>query len=328
MSSHKRRSFTLSFVERHGLWNQAQARAAADIEKRIAKLELELVRFSFPDQHGILRGKTLVASEAVRAMRNGVTMTSTLFAKDTSHRNVFTVFGAGGGMNVDEMKGAGNFIMVADPETFRVLPWAENTGWVLCDSYFPNGRPVPMATRGLYRAALAKLAKAGFDYRAGLEVEFHLFRIDDARLAPEGLSWPPEPPVVSHTTHGFQYLTEGRYDQVAPVMDVLRKAVSALGLPLRSLEVEFGPSQYEFTFAPETGLAAADMMVLFRSAMKQVARRHGYLASFMCRPRLPNTLASGWHLHQSLQNRKAGTNAFVSHDDRELLSPVGRHFLG
>ena len=327
MSSHKRRSFALSFVERHGLWTGVQERAAAVAEKTIAKSKLELVRFSFPDQHGILRGKTLVASEAVRAMRNGVTMTSTLFAKDTSHRNVFTVFGAGGGMNVDEMKGAGNFIMVADPETFRVLPWAENTGWVLCDSYFPNGKPVPMATRGLYRAALHKLAKAGFDYYAGLEVEFHLFRIDDARLAPEGLSWPPDPAAVSHTTHGFQYLTEGRYDQVAPVMDVLRKAVSALGLPLRSLEVEFGPSQYEFTFAPETGMAAADTMVLFRSAMKQVARRHGYLLSLMCRPRLPNTLASGWHLHQSLRSRKAGTNAFVSHDEKELLSPVGRHFL-
>ncbi len=54
---------------------------------------------------------------------------------------------------------------------------------------------------------------------------------------------------------------------------------------------------------PEAGMAPADAMVLFRSALKQAARRHGYLASFMCRPRLPNTLASGWHLHQSLLDR-------------------------
>lgn len=327
MSSHKRRSFALSFVERHGLWTDAQARAAAAVEKAIVRKKLELVRFAFPDQHGILRGKTLVASEAARAMRNSVTMTSTLFAKDTSHRNVFSVFEAGGGMGVDEMEGAGNFIMVADPETFRVLPWAESTGWVLCDSYFPNGKRVPIATRTLYREALAKLAKAGFDYFAGLEVEFHLFRIEDARLAPDGLTWPSEPPTVSHTTHGFQYLTEGRYDQVAPIMDVLRKNISALGLPLHSLEVEFGPSQYEFTFAPAAGMAAADTMVLLRSAMKQIARRHGYLVSFMCRPRLPNTLASGWHLHQSLISRKSKANAFVSHDERDLLSPLGRSFL-
>ena len=68
---------------------------------------------------------------------------------------------------------------------------------------------------------------------------------------------------MSHTTHGYQYLTEGRYDQVAPILDILRKSVVALGLPLQSVEVEFGPSQYEFTLAPEIGIAAADAMVLF-----------------------------------------------------------------
>ncbi|HEX4410717.1 MAG TPA: glutamine synthetase family protein [Xanthobacteraceae bacterium] len=328
MSSHKRRALALDFVDRHGLWTEAQARAAAAIEKTIKRTGLELIRFAFPDQHGILRGKTLVAAEASRALRAGVTMTSTLFAKDTSHRSVFPVFEAGAGMDVPEMGGAGNFLMVADPETFRVLPWAEKTGWLLCDSYFPNGRPVPIATRAVYREALTKLAKAGFNYRAGLEVEFHLFKIDDLRLAPDAMAWPAEPPAVSHTTHGYQYLTEGRYDQVAPILDVLRKDIVALGLPLRSLEVEFGPSQYEFTFAPETGMAAADAMVLFRSALKQSMRRQGYLASLMCRPRLPNTLASGWHLHQSLIDRKTKTNAFVSQNEKHALSALGRNFLG
>ncbi len=316
-----------SFVERHGLWSAAQEKAARAVETEITKRKLELVRFSFVDQHGILRGKTVVAKDAARAMRAGVTMTSTLLAKDTSHRNVFAVFGPGGGMDIREMEGAGNIVMVADPATFRVLPWAESSGWMLCDIFFTNGRPVPISTRALYRAALEKLARAGFDYLAGLEVEFHLFKIENFQLAPETLTWPPEPPTVSHTTHGFQYLTEGRFDQVGPILDVLRKTVAALGLPLRSLEVELGPSQYEFTFAPEAGLAAADTMVLLRSALKQAARRHGYLVSFMCRPGLPNTMASGWHLHQSLVDRKSRANAFVTTEKRELLSPLGRAFL-
>ena len=101
----------------------------------------------------------------------------------------------------------------------------------------------------------------GFEYMAGLEVEFHLFKIEDLRLDPARLAWPAEPPAVSLTTHGFQYLTESRFDQVDPIMKVLRKTMIALGLPLRSLEVELGPSQYEFTFAPTMGLAPADMMV-------------------------------------------------------------------
>ena len=75
------------------------------------------------------------------------------------------------------------------------------------------------------------------------------------------------------------------------------------------------------------GLAAADTMVLFRSAMKQVARRHGYLISFMCRPKFPNAFSSGWHLHQSLIDRKTKANAFVSNDKSEILSPLGRSFL-
>jgi glutamine synthetase len=317
----------LSFVERHGLWNDAQARAAEVLDTAISEQKLEVVRFSFPDQHGVLRGKTLVAAEASRALRAGVTMTSTLLAKDTSHRNVFPVFEAGAGMSVPEMGGAGNFLMVADPQTFRVLPWAERTGWVLCDCYFASGSEVPIATRQLYRNALARLATEGFDYCAGLEVEFHLFKIEDLRLAPSTLTWPPEPPAVSHTTHGYQYLTEGRFDQVAPFMDVLRGTVAALGLPLRSLEVEFGPSQYELTFAPLPGMAAADAMVLLRSALKQVARRHGLLASLMCRPALPKLLPSGWHLHQSLIDRTSQTNAIASPHDKELLSPTGRGFL-
>ncbi len=51
------------------------------------------------------------------------------------------------------------------------------------------------------------------------------------------------------------------------------------------------------------GLEPADNMVLFRSAVKQIARRHGYHATFMCRPKLPNVFASGWHLHQSIVSR-------------------------
>src|SRR6185295_3522284 len=94
----------LSFVDRHDLWSDEQRRAASAVEREIKRRKLEVIRFAFCDQHGVLRGKPLVASEAIKAMRAGVTMTSTLLAKDTSHRTVFDVFGAGGGMGVEEMQ--------------------------------------------------------------------------------------------------------------------------------------------------------------------------------------------------------------------------------
>jgi glutamine synthetase len=260
-------------------------------------------------------------------MRSGVTMTTTLLAKDTAHRTVYPVFTPGGGFAMEEMQGGSDFVMVADPTTFRILPWANKTGWLLCDIHFTNGKSVPYSARARCRDALSTLAKAGFDFRAGLEVEFHLFKIENPRLAPADATWPPEAPEVSLLTQGYQYLTESRYDMLDPALEILRRGTEQLGLPLRSVESELGPSQCEFTFRPQDGLASADTMVLFRAAAKQIARRHGMLASFMCRPALPNVMSSGWHLHQSLVEAKSGRNAFAF-DHADVLSTVGRYYLG
>jgi glutamine synthetase len=199
---------------------------------------------------------------------------------------------------------------------------------VLCDPYFQNGEAVPFATRGILQRALARLAAAGFDYVAGLEVEFHVFRIVDPHLQPEDAGQPGTPAEVALLTHGYQYLTEVRYDLIDPVAELLRRNLAALGLPLRSLEVEYGPSQIELTLGALPGLGSADAMVLFRSAVKQVCRRHGYHATFMCRPRIPNVMSSGWHLHQSLRRRADGANAFAASEAGAWLSDTGRRFLG
>ena len=282
---------------------------------------LKAVRFSFADQHGVLRGKTLAVAEVPAALERGVTLTSTLLLKDTSHRTVFPAFTPGGGVGMPEMQGAADVLMKADPSTFRVLPWAPDTGWVLCELAFQDGRPVPYDTRALLKSALAKLKP--YDFMCGLEIEFHVFRVTDSRLSTEDAGQPGAPPDVELLTTGYQYLTEQRYDQIDPFVQLLEKNLSSLGMPLRSFEVEFGPSQMEITLGVLPGLAAADAMVLFRSAVKQIARRHGYHATFMCRPKLPNVMSSGWHLHQSLS--RDGRNAFVS--DREDLSEAGKQWL-
>src|SRR5579862_792096 len=320
-----RRPVAKSFVAQHGLWTAGQSRAASAVAQAIKKQKLELVRFAFADQHGVLRGKTVVAADAAALMQSGVTMTTTLLAKDTAHKTAFPVFTPGGGFGMEEMQGAADFVMVPDPATFRVLPWAPNTGWFLCDIYFTNGKPVPFSTRQVLRDALKRLKASGFDYLAGLEVEFHLFKLENPRLTPEDATWPPRAPEVSLLNQGYQYLTESRYDLIDAALQPIRRGIAALGLPLRSLEVELGPSQCEFTFRPQAGLDAADTMILFRAAVKQIARRNGLFASFMCRPAQPNLLACGWHLHQSLIAR-GGANAFVGHGP-DGLSALARHFL-
>jgi glutamine synthetase len=175
------------------------------------------------------------------------------------------------------------------------------------------------------RAGLDRLAADGRRYMTGLEVEFHLFRCTDPSLAAADLGQPGSPPEVEVLNHGYQYLSELRFDELEPIFTVLHRNLTAIGLPVRTLEVEFGPSQVELTLAPTEGLTTADNMVLLRSAVKQVAARHGYHATFMCRPHLPQVFSSGWHLHQSVAAGQA--NLFAPPDDAAVLSADGRRFL-
>jgi glutamine synthetase len=304
------------FVARHGLWTEAQVQAATEVAERMAKLGV--VRFGFSDAHGVVRGKTLVATEAARALRSGVTCTLTMLLKDLSGRTAFPIFQRGG-------DGAGDMVMVADPTTFRVLPWAPHSGWILCDLYRPDGSPHPFSARAVLRRMLAVLGERGLAWRAGLEVEFHLLKCDDAVRATDHIAMPGPPPKVTPLNHGYQYLTELRYDAIEPLLETLRVNLQGLGLPLRSLEIEFGPSQVEATFGATTGMEPADLMLLFRSATKQVFARAGYLASFMCRPQLPHTASSGWHLHHSIEDAATGRNLFPHADG---LSKLARCWLG
>src|SRR5215469_12731337 len=187
----------VSFVERHGLWSAEQKEAARRLRAIAEEKKLETIRIGFADQHGILRGKTLIASEALASLESGCSITTTMLAKDTAHRTVFPVFTAGGGFGMKEMEGAADVLMIPDPTTFRVLPWSPTSGWLLCDVHFADGRPVPFSTRQLYRCVLSKLGERGYDFVAGLEVEFHLFKLEDTHMSPENAGQPGTPPSVS-----------------------------------------------------------------------------------------------------------------------------------
>ncbi|MBS0960349.1 glutamine synthetase family protein [Acetobacter thailandicus] len=317
----------MSFIQQHGLWTEKQQRTSKEVANKVRAENIQVIRFCFPDQHGILRGKTLVADALGSAFSSGISLASSLLLKDTAHRTVISVFSAQNTIKDSAVQGSADMCMIPDPTSFKVLPWAPHTGWMLCDLYYKNGEKVPYATRHIYRDALQRLAETGYEFMAGLEVEFHLTRIENQRLHPDDAGQPAAPPDVSLSHRGYNYLTELNYDQIDPMMEVMRKTVQGLGLGLLSLEVEFGPGQVEMVFKADKGLQPADDMILFRSAVKQVCRRHGYHASFMCRPRLPSVMSSGWHLHQSLCTPD-GQNIFMPEKAGDQLSSTGMAWLG
>ena len=322
---------SVDFIRRHGLWTDEQHAAAEEIVARVAAEDLRAVRVNTADPHGKLRGKTVLAPLVGAVLRNGIDFVTAPFYFDTADGIVYNPFVAGGGLGDPRLNGFPDVVMVPDPLTFTTLPWAPRTGWCLGATYFNDGTPVPFDGRHHLRRQLDALQQRfGLGYLVGLEVEFYLTRLVDVPLALDTLGGPGNPaapPQVTPIAPGYAYQSEDHQDQIDGVLAALADNLMGAGLPLRTMEDEWGPGQCEFTFSPLPGLAAADAMLLFRSATKQVARRLGLHATFMCRPGLPSFYASGWHLHQSLVDA-GGANTFATPPGSDqVLSATGHRFV-
>ncbi len=312
------------FVAAHGLHNDEQRAAAEEVIARIREAELRTVRVAIVDQHGQPRAKFLSPDAAIAALSNGLDFSGAIYSLDSANTVFPPAFVRGGGFGIEEFTGFPDIVIVPDPTTFQILPWASSTGWMLSDAYFSNGRPLPLDPRRILRNQLARLHERGLSYLSGLEVEFYITRPVDPRIALTATTQPAATPDVEPFQLGYQYLSEVRLDSVNDTITALRDGLAGVGLLPRAMEDEWGPGQMEFSLSPRAGLGTADAMILFRSAVKQLCARRGLLASFMCKPILPNFFASGWHLHLSLLDAD-GASAFMAQD--EALSPAGLSYV-
>lgn len=330
----------MTLASRCGLASPAREAALAALLARLRDERVETLRVAWCDLHGALRGKTLVVGPDPAWLRGpfaeGIGMVSTVLLKDSADRTAFKVFEPGGLDGLPGFGAANNLLLLPDPASLQLLPWAPGTAWVRAETFWADGTPVAADPRRVLQRALADLREAGYGLRCGLELEFHVWRIAGdaatAELAGEA-AWPAEPPPLALVHPGWQLLSEAHADRADEVLALVRRTALGLGLPLRSLEIELGPSQFEAVFAATDALTAADHVVLFRNGVRQALRRAGYHASFCCRPPLPHAVASGWHLHQSLIGRDGG-NALVREapagdrrDARQLLSDTGAQWL-
>jgi len=314
------------FIERHGLWTDERRALAKDLKDRLKREKLELIRLAWADPHGASRAKAVPVPVFLEALADGYNINVATTTLDSAGGRVFKSFTRGGGMGLPEMTGSPNLVVVPDPGTFRVLPWASGVGWVLCDEYFRDGTPFHFSPRHLLKK---QLQRTKHELMVGLEVEWYLARVAEHELGDEHVGMPGvrgRPVRTTPIEPGYSYHSETGMDLMQPVLGELARAYAALGLPLRSIENEWGPGQVECTFSAQGALRAADDLLLFRTATRQVCRRLGCFATFMARPALKGYYASGWHLHESLVS--GSNNLFMPGKDREVLSSVGKSFLG
>ena len=329
-----------SFATRCGLNTPERQAGVARATQLLRASGIELVRLAWCDAHGVTRCKTLVTEAAIDALHNGIGMVSTLLLKDTSDRTAFKVFEANITSELPGFEFASNLLLMPDPHSLHILPWVDKTAWLQCQPWFQNAQPVALDSRYQLQRALARLAQQGLGLVCGLEIEFHIYRLQDVThgkdLDPELADWPGRAPAVSMIHPGYRLLSEHDADLCEEPLRIVQHTAQGLGLPLVSLEIEFGPSQVEAVFGATDALTAADNMVLFRNGVRQALRRAGYHASFMCRPPFPHIMSSGWHLHQSLVRLSDGRNALMrdaapertqAHDARHTLSDLGAHYL-
>ena len=89
----------------------------------------------------------------------------------------------------------------------------------------------------------------------------------------------------------------------------VRATLQEYGLAVEACAPEAGPGQFEINVRAAPALQAADEAFLLKSAVKEIAARHGLLATFMAKPR-SDWPGSSCHLHLSLRD---GTPAAMRH---------------
>ncbi len=202
-----------------------------------------------------------------------------------------------------------------DLSTFAVIPWTRGdhtTARIICWVYSPNGDPFPGDPRGVLLRQLERLAKLGYAYKTGPELEFFLFQKNGNDIA-----------VLPHDRAGyFDFSTDLAYT----VRKDMVKALGDMAIDVEASHHEVAVGQHEIDFEYGDAIVTADRAVTFKYVLKATAQRHGLHATFMPKP-LEGINGSGMHCHQSFAALDGGGNAFVDENDAYGLSQVAKHFI-
>jgi glutamine synthetase len=254
------------------------------------------------DTWGIPRGKRLPVAQFLRA------------GGDFHIANVIYVWGPRCGLHESPWvwadDGFPDLHAVPDLSSFRIAGWTEGVAVVMADSFdSATGEPIVLDSRQMLKGTLAAFADLRYGVQAATELEFYL-------INPDGT------PAFSDI-HCYSILKGAEYE---PVLGEIRAALAATGIDVEACNFEYGPAQVEINMRYGPALKIADETILFKYICRQIARKHGYDATFMAKP-FAGQSGSGLHIHQSLVDSE-GHNVFAEVDaEGPITSSIMQRYL-
>ena len=267
-------------------------RTAEDVKKIVRDRDISFIQFWFTDVLGVLKSFAITPSELEEGMSEGMGF-------DGSSIEGFA--------RIQES----DMIAKPDPTTFQLVPWRSGdrpVARMICDILNPDGTPYEGDPRYVFKRLLEKVAKQGYTYYLGPELEY--FYLKD--------------------NQGTEILDTGGYFDSRPLdmAGTLRRetifALQALGIQVEYSHHEVAPSQHEIDLRYDEGLKMADKTMTYRLVVKEIATQHGIYATFMPKPIFGQN-GSGMHVHQSLFKGKQ--NAFYDPNDKYNLSDLAKHYI-
>jgi glutamine synthetase len=260
------------------------------------------VRFEIPDMHGTSRSKLVPIDHAGRYAAEGLNMYGGTGVLDSRSDVVpGTLYNAEIGYADQRLR--------PDPATAAVVPWMSDTGRLICDTFWDDGRPVAAAPRYVFRRVLERCRELGYEPWLGIEPEFYLLDRDGQRPLFDGY-------------HIFNTVRNTWVPAIERIVEQMRR----FGVDIVTANCEYAGSQWEIVFGPSAGMAGPDAAFSFKNGAKELAHQEGLNATFMSKP-FSDSSGCGAHNHLGLVQRDSGADAIGDESHEWGLSEVGRSFI-
>ena len=273
------------------------------------------INYAFADIDGVLRGKVISRQKFMDGLTDGYGFCDVVWgwdAADAPYDN---------GQTTGWHTGYPDATLRIDPTTMRRIPWEADMPFFLADfSHADPAKDLPACPRSLLKRIAADCHQMGYHAEYAQEFEWFTFRETPQSLHQKGFQ-NPEP--ITPGMFGYSRL---RPALEAAYFNDLFDLLTRFDVPLEGLHTETGPGVYEAAIRHDAILQAADKAILLKTGVKEIAYRHGMMASFMAKWNADLPGCSG-HIHQSLWDTGQTKNLFFDADKPYKISDLMRHFI-